>query len=220
MPGSHKEFVACIGQTPENHFKDSLRKQEYGVPDHDSLTRMVQKSGIDTPVGKAGSIVILTAILCTVRTAILRRCRDIFMVYNSVENKVKRRIRARSQGQSTSPPAILYDLAVTYRLHHRHQRGLCLNLFARLILMIKGRRGIASLLAMLEVFVYLLGLNLVLQNLDNPFNMAAYCLGFGLGVYAGSRIEEYLALGYIVVQVIVNSVETNLAMNLREKGMA
>ncbi|MGG3309244.1 DUF2179 domain-containing protein [Paenibacillus lautus] len=88
----------------------------------------------------------------------------------------------------------------------------------RLILMIKGRRGIASLLAMLEVFVYLLGLNLVLQNLDNPFNMAAYCLGFGLGVYAGSRIEEYLALGYIVVQVIVNSVETNLAMNLREKG--
>ena len=142
------------------------------------------------------------------------------MVYNSVENKVKRRIRARSQGQSTSPPAILYDLAVTYRLHHRHQRGLCLNLFARLILMIKGRRGIASLLAMLEVFVYLLGLNLVLQNLDNPFNMAAYCLGFGLGVYAGSRIEEYLALGYIVVQVIVNSVETNLAMNLREKGMA
>ncbi|MGV2788311.1 DUF2179 domain-containing protein, partial [Clostridium perfringens] len=81
----------------------------------------------------------------------------------------------------------------------------------RLILMIKGRRGIASLLAMLEVFVYLFGLNLVLQNLDNPFNMAAYCLGFGLGVYAGSRIEEYLGLGYIVVQVIVNSVETNLA---------
>lgn len=88
----------------------------------------------------------------------------------------------------------------------------------RLILMIKGRRAVASLLAMLEVFVYLLGLNLVLQNLDNPFNMAAYCLGFGLGVYTGSRIEEYLALGYIVVQVIVNSLETDLAVKLREKG--
>ncbi|GAB6927329.1 DUF5698 domain-containing protein [Paenibacillus sp. JCM 10914] len=88
----------------------------------------------------------------------------------------------------------------------------------RLILMIKGRRGLASALSMLEVFVYLLGLNLVLQNLDNPANMAAYCIGFGLGVYIGSRIEEYLALGYIVVQVIVNSLETDLAVTLRERG--
>ncbi|KKO53140.1 hypothetical protein XI25_15425 [Paenibacillus sp. DMB20] len=88
----------------------------------------------------------------------------------------------------------------------------------RLILMIKGRRGLASFLAMIEVFVYLMGLNLVLQNVDNPWNMAAYCLGFGLGVYMGSRIEEYLALGYLVVQVIVDSLETELPVKLREKG--
>ncbi|NMO97953.1 DUF2179 domain-containing protein [Paenibacillus lemnae] len=88
----------------------------------------------------------------------------------------------------------------------------------RLILMIKGRRALASFLAMVEVFVYLLGLNLVLQNLDNPVNMAAYCLGFGLGVYLGSLIEEYLALGYLVVQVIVDSVELELPVTLREKG--
>ncbi|MBO2945589.1 DUF2179 domain-containing protein [Paenibacillus sp. F411] len=88
----------------------------------------------------------------------------------------------------------------------------------RLILMIKNRRALASFLSMAEVFVYLMGLNLVLQNLDNPFNMAAYCLGFGLGVYLGSRIEEYLALGYLVVQVIVDSLELDLAAELRDKG--
>ena len=91
VPGSHKEFVACIGQTPENHFKDSLRKQEYGVPDHDSLTRMVKEGGIDTPAGKASSIV---SFACNIMhgshsniTPMPRS--NIFMVYNSVENKVK-----------------------------------------------------------------------------------------------------------------------------------
>ncbi|HTG68459.1 MAG TPA: DUF2179 domain-containing protein [Candidatus Udaeobacter sp.] len=88
----------------------------------------------------------------------------------------------------------------------------------RLIFSIKGRRGAASLLAMLEVFIYLAGLNLVLENLSNPVNMAAYCLGFGAGVYLGSRIEEYMALGYSVVQVIVNSVETKLPDKLRSYG--
>ncbi|MCV4235689.1 ectoine hydroxylase [Virgibacillus sp. LDC1] len=90
VPGSHKEFVACIGQTPENHFKDSLRKQEYGVPDHDSLTRMVKEGGIDTPVGKAGSIVIFDCnIMHGSNSNITPMPRsNIFMVYNSVENKV------------------------------------------------------------------------------------------------------------------------------------
>lgn len=91
VPGSHKEFVACIGKTPDNHFKDSLRKQEYGVPDHDSLTRMVKEGGIDTPVGKAGSIVIFDCnIMHGSNSNITPMPRsNIFMVYNSVENKVK-----------------------------------------------------------------------------------------------------------------------------------
>jgi len=88
----------------------------------------------------------------------------------------------------------------------------------RLILVIKGRRGAASFLAMAEVFVYLTGLNLVLSNLDNPVNMAAYCIGFGIGVYLGSRIEEYLALGYLVVQVIVDELEVGLPNKLRDLG--
>lgn len=88
----------------------------------------------------------------------------------------------------------------------------------RMIFVIKGQKFLASLLSMAEVFIYLMGLNIVLQNLDKPLNIAAYCAGFGLGVYIGSRIEEYLALGYVTVQVIVDSLESDLPLKLREYG--
>lgn len=88
----------------------------------------------------------------------------------------------------------------------------------RLILTIKGRKAAAALMSVIEVFIYLTGLNLVLQNLDNPVNMIAYCIGFGLGVYLGSVIEEYLALGYTVVQVIVDSLQMDLPNELRKLG--
>ena len=88
----------------------------------------------------------------------------------------------------------------------------------RIIFVIKGQRILASILSVGEVFVYMTGLGIVLKNLDNPWNLAAYCLGFGLGVYIGSRIEEYLALGYVTVQVTVDCVEIELPSKLREYG--
>jgi len=88
----------------------------------------------------------------------------------------------------------------------------------RMIFVIKGQRVLASLLSVAECFVYLTGLGIVLKNIDNPWNLAAYCVGFGLGVYIGSRIEEYLALGYVTVQVTVDCVEAEIPSKLREYG--
>lgn len=88
----------------------------------------------------------------------------------------------------------------------------------RLILVIKGYRGIASFLSMAEVFVYLTGLTLVLDNLDEPLNIVAYCIGWGLGVYCGSIIESRLALGYVVFEVIADSLEIELPSHIRAKG--
>ncbi len=68
IPGSHRKYVCCVGETPEDHFKSSLRKQEYGVPDDDSLAAMAADavgacgsqypSGVAAPAPKAGSVVI------------------------------------------------------------------------------------------------------------------------------------------------------------------
>ena len=88
----------------------------------------------------------------------------------------------------------------------------------RLIFVMKGYRMYASLLSMFEVFIYLIGLNIVLENIDKPLNLLAYCIGFGTGVYLGSKIEEWLALGYVTMQVVVDSKSTNLPTFLREKG--
>lgn len=88
----------------------------------------------------------------------------------------------------------------------------------RTIFVIKGKRLLASALSMVEIGVYLLGLTIVLQNLSSPINIIAYCIGYGAGVYLGSLIEQYLALGYVNVQVVVDSVGCNLPGLLREKG--
>jgi uncharacterized protein YebE (UPF0316 family) len=88
----------------------------------------------------------------------------------------------------------------------------------RLILLIKGLRVFASLMSVIEVFVYLMGLSIILTNLNSYWNIAAYCLGYGLGVYTGSRMEEKLALGYITAEVIVDSINGNLPQELRKNN--
>lgn len=88
----------------------------------------------------------------------------------------------------------------------------------RLILLMKSYQVQASLLSMIEVFIYLVGLNIVLENIDNYFNIAAYCIGFGGGIYLGGKIEAWLALGYVTMQIVVDSKSTRLPVILREKG--
>lgn len=82
----------------------------------------------------------------------------------------------------------------------------------------KGQKVLASIISMLEVYVYLLGLAIVLENLNNIFNIIGYCIGWGIGVYLGGRIEEYLALGYVTVQAIVSSVDFQLPKVLQTQG--
>jgi ectoine hydroxylase len=58
MPGSHKSFVTCVGETPEDHYRQSLKKQDYGIPDTDSLSKLARRGGIAAPAPNAGSVVI------------------------------------------------------------------------------------------------------------------------------------------------------------------
>ncbi|WP_392392034.1 DUF2179 domain-containing protein [Paenibacillus senegalensis] len=88
----------------------------------------------------------------------------------------------------------------------------------RLILVMKARRVLATFISMVEVFVYLMGLTIVLNNIDNPLNIVAYCVGWGSGVWLGIKIEEWMALGYSILQIVVDSGSTSLAVTLRERG--
>ncbi|MEV0620896.1 ectoine hydroxylase [Nonomuraea sp. NPDC050404] len=88
MPGSHKSFVTCVGETPDNHYKESLRSQEIGTPDPSSLSILADKHGIEVFTGAAGSA---TMFDCNCMhgsngniTPFPRS--NIFIVFNSVEN--------------------------------------------------------------------------------------------------------------------------------------
>lgn len=88
----------------------------------------------------------------------------------------------------------------------------------RMILTLKGQRYLAASLSMIEVVIYVLGLGLVLQNLNQIQNLIAYAVGYGIGVIVGMKIEEKLALGYIIVNVITTEYSMDLPKLLREKG--
>jgi uncharacterized protein YebE (UPF0316 family) len=86
----------------------------------------------------------------------------------------------------------------------------------RMILVIKGMRARAAILSVVEVFIYISGLSVILSNLGSPWNIMAYCGGYGAGVYIGCKIEEKMALGYITAHVVINSAESKLAGILRQ----
>lgn len=88
----------------------------------------------------------------------------------------------------------------------------------RMILTLKGRRYLAAGVSTLEVVVYIIGLSMVLDNLDGIQNIIAYAAGYALGIIIGSLIEERLALGYITVNVISSNPELKFTEKLREGG--
>jgi ectoine hydroxylase len=88
IPGSHRSFVRCAGTTPEEHFRRSLRKQEYGVPDEDTLRELCRQSGIEPVTGPAGTTVVFdcnTMHGSNGNITPLPRA-NVFIVYNSVSN--------------------------------------------------------------------------------------------------------------------------------------
>ena len=91
MPGSHRTFVACVGETPAEHYKESLREQEIGTPDPESLTTLADRHGIAMLTGKAGSATLFDSnCMHGSGSNITPYPRsNIFVVFNSVENALQ-----------------------------------------------------------------------------------------------------------------------------------
>jgi len=49
IPGSQEYYVRCVGETPERHFKQSLKRQRIGVPSPAALPRLADRGGITPP---------------------------------------------------------------------------------------------------------------------------------------------------------------------------
>lgn len=64
-----------------------------------------------------------------------------------------------------------------------------------MILTLKGYRYVAAVVSMIEIVIYVVGLGLVLDNLNQIQNLIAYAVGYGIGVIVGTKIEEKWLLG-------------------------
>ncbi|GAA0582039.1 ectoine hydroxylase [Halomonas salifodinae] len=58
IPGSHRVFVPCLGETPEAHHRQSLKRQRFGVPGREALSRLIRRGGIEAPTGAAGGLLL------------------------------------------------------------------------------------------------------------------------------------------------------------------
>jgi ectoine hydroxylase len=90
VPGSHQRYVRCVGETPDQHYRQSLRHQSYGVPDREALAALVEDGGIASVTGPAGTVVFFD---CNVMhgsagniTPLSRH--NVFVCFNSVSNRL------------------------------------------------------------------------------------------------------------------------------------
>jgi ectoine hydroxylase len=91
IPGSHRKFLACVGETPEDHYLSSLRRQEIGVPDEVSLAQLVVEHGIVAPLGAPGTVIVFdcnTVHGSSGNITPLPRA-NAFFVYNAVSNRLR-----------------------------------------------------------------------------------------------------------------------------------
>lgn len=104
IPGSHKQFLSCAGVTPEYNYRQSLKRQEYGIPDNQSIIKMVDKGGITAPKGPIGSVMFFECNLMHGSNSNISPFprSNMFMVFNSIENTLMEPF----SGQAPRPPHI------------------------------------------------------------------------------------------------------------------
>lgn len=90
IPGSHRSYLTCVGETPEDHYKTSLKKQEYGVPDEGSLAAMVEEHGIVAPTGAPGTVILFDCNLMHGSNGNITPLprSNAFFVYNALSNRL------------------------------------------------------------------------------------------------------------------------------------
>lgn len=90
IPGSHHRYVRCVGATPPDHFRESLRRQQYGVPAPEALTELVRDGGIVSATGAPGAVVFFDCNLMHGSSSNITPMgrNNVFLVYNSAMNRL------------------------------------------------------------------------------------------------------------------------------------
>lgn len=90
IPGSHRKYLTCVGATPDDHYLSSLKRQQYGVPDEDSLAELAHEHGIVAPVGEPGTVILFDCNMMHGSNGNITPFprSNAFFVYNAVSNRL------------------------------------------------------------------------------------------------------------------------------------
>jgi len=127
VPGSHKVYVRCPGETPEANWENSLRdKQKYGTPPEHLLEELVEKRGITYAEGNAGDVILFDSNTMHGSHSNISPVprSNLFTVFNSVSNLLE----LPAEGTDPRPESIgVRDAAWTCPIKPIHGRiaGMC-----------------------------------------------------------------------------------------------
>ena len=85
----------------------------------------------------------------------------------------------------------------------------------------KGKPLFGAILGFIESAIWIVAISQVIQDLNDPFLIFGYALGFAAGTIMGSYIENTIAIGDIVVRIFVpkDSDSEKVAEELRTNGL-
>jgi uncharacterized protein YebE (UPF0316 family) len=90
----------------------------------------------------------------------------------------------------------------------------------RVLFVMRGKKRIAWILGFFQSAIFVLAIGRVLTQLDNPLNIIGYAAGFATGNVVGMFIEERIAMGHILINIISSRLGTAIADHLRQNGYA
>ncbi|ADG80250.1 Ectoine dioxygenase OS=Tsukamurella paurometabola (strain ATCC 8368 / DSM / CCUG 35730 / CIP 100753 / JCM 10117 / KCTC 9821 / NBRC 16120 / NCIMB 702349/ NCTC 13040) OX=521096 GN=Tpau_3672 PE=3 SV=1 [Tsukamurella paurometabola] len=101
LPGSHRRFVPCVGETPGDYHRESLKsyRPPFGTPEESDIAAMAQQYGITQVTGGAGSALYFD---CNCLHASAGNISpfprsNLFVVFNAVSNALEEPFAARSR---------------------------------------------------------------------------------------------------------------------------
>ena len=92
----------------------------------------------------------------------------------------------------------------------------------RIVLITKDERVKGAFIGFFEVVIWVLVVSATLQGItEDPFKVVVYALGFAVGNYVGSLLENKLAIGVTNIEVITHKIDgKKMAKHLRANGLA
>ncbi len=90
----------------------------------------------------------------------------------------------------------------------------------RVLFVMRGKKRIAWILGFFQSAIFVLAIGKVLTQLDNPLNIIGYAAGFATGNVVGMYIEERIAIGHVLINVISPRRGSAITNHLRQNGYA